>query len=83
MMRLIHVAPRLVVARCRPEYLPQVLGMFILVEALTACGFIKLLAGAGVSVIGKSTFRGTLVSGCTYPYDLALRPSRVSSLHMV
>ena len=53
----------------------QVLGMFILVEALTACGFIELLARAGVAIIGNSTFRGTLVSGCRCPahYNATVR----------
>jgi Na+/H+ antiporter NhaD/arsenite permease-like protein len=49
--------------------------MFILVEALTACGFIELLARAGVAIIGNSTFRGTLVSGCRCPahYNATVR----------
>jgi hypothetical protein len=44
---------------------PFVLGMFILVEALTACGFIHSVAEAGATAIGTSPLRGTLISGCT------------------
>jgi Na+/H+ antiporter NhaD/arsenite permease-like protein len=43
---------------------PFVLGMFILVESLTASGFIEALAHAAAGFVGMSPLRGVLVSGC-------------------
>ena len=45
---------------------PFVLGMFILVESLTASGVIAVLADAAATSVGTSPLRGVLVSGCTW-----------------
>ena len=42
---------------------PFVIGMFILVESLTASGWIEAMAVAGAAAVGKSRLTGILASG--------------------